>query len=118
MIRETAETGLYEAESDSSAGKLYMVDLRGKGIDGDPHTCTCTRYAINKNRAGGDGYQGETCKHLREAYAAHNGTAASPAKTRTQAKIKKDTEEQEAADEFERIRVAASLQHILSDLES
>ena len=104
--------GLFEVESESST-KTYFVDVRGKGVDGDPHTCTCTRYAINKNRAGGDGYQGETCKHLREVYA--NRNVAGSIKRSTVAQKKKE-EAQEAADEFERIRVAASLEQMLKDL--
>ncbi len=115
-ITETA-AGLYEVVSDTNANKSYFVDVRGKGVDGDPHTCNCTRYAINKNRAGGDGYQGDTCKHLRGVYDLNGMSGKAPKqvgrKINTKAK-----EEDDAAAEFERIRVASNLEYMLKDLEN
>lgn len=114
-ITETTP-GLYEVASESST-KTYFVDVRGKGVDGDPHTCTCTRYAINKNRAGGDGFQGETCKHLREIYGM-NGLAGKQPKQVGRKINAKAKEDEEAENEFERIRTAASLESMLKDLEN
>lgn len=53
---------VYEVDSDSS-DRAYMVSWGTEG--GDFWVCTCTRYAIDRNKAGGLGNPGN-CKHVKQ----------------------------------------------------
>lgn len=60
--------GLYKVESDSSS-KEYIVDLTGA-----VYSCTCTAWAIGRNRAQGKGLPAPACKHIAQV-TAHGGKA-------------------------------------------
>lgn len=66
------QEGVYEVPSATSS-TIYVVRY---GREGPYWSCTCTRWAITRNRAGGMGNKGE-CKHVRavEAAEAHESAA-------------------------------------------
>jgi hypothetical protein len=61
---------IYEMESDGTYGKSYTVTF----AKGEPPTCTCTAYAIGRNRAKSNkpvkthGPQNAWCKHIDRAW--------------------------------------------------
>lgn len=56
-------TGVYQVASETS-DRTYVVDLNN-----DPPTCSCTHWAIGRNRAVGAGKTIPGCKHTREVVA-------------------------------------------------
>ncbi len=62
MDIERLRDDLYEVQSRSSSARSYFVQ---HGKEGDFWSCTCTRWAITRNRAGGLGNRG-TCAHVIE----------------------------------------------------
>jgi hypothetical protein len=65
-----AGPGIYKVQSDSS-NKEYIVDLTGA-----VHSCTCTAWAIARNRAVAKGNPAPACKHIR--YVISQGGTAVP----------------------------------------
>lgn len=103
-IHSTGDPNIFRVESGSNADTTYIVDMTGPVT-----TCTCTRYAITRNRAGGSGCQGE-CKHLNavEDYIGSGHRAE---------KVRKEQEAAAAATEFERVQIAEGIKNVLRDLE-
>lgn len=104
-VHPTGDPNIFRVESASDADKAYVVD-----VTGPINTCTCTWYAITRNRAGGAGCQGE-CKHLR-AVEDYLGSA------KHNAKVKAAEEKREMATEFERVQITESIKNSLRDLEN
>lgn len=100
---ERAAENIYRVPSDSDAEKFYIVDLTSK-----IKTCTCTAYAIQRNRAGGAGCQGK-CKHLGyvEEFLAEE-------KRDVKLQAKKQQAEDEA--EFERLQIVEKIKATAADL--
>lgn len=53
----------YKVESEKLRNKIYTV-LTGTDSPSDFPTCTCTAFAIARNRAGGKKFAA-SCKHIR-----------------------------------------------------
>lgn len=62
MKCEKLKEGLYEVQSRSSTARSYFVQ---DGKEGPWWSCTCPRWAITRNKAGGLGFQG-ACAHVNE----------------------------------------------------
>jgi hypothetical protein len=60
-VKQLAD-GIFEVPSDSDYNKTYVVNLTGKYPQ-----CTCTAWAINRNRAVRDGVTPKPCKHCKQA---------------------------------------------------
>jgi len=101
-IQRSAPT-IFRVPSDSDAEKFYLVDITSR-----IHSCTCTAYAISRNRAGGTGCQGK-CKHLRYVEDFID-------EERLDVKLQKKQQDADDAEEFERIRVINSLKATVKDL--
>lgn len=106
MIEHIAGS-VYRIESNSRHDLQYTVDLEAKDPNGKIRpSCTCPGWALKNNGAKGWPKGQGTCSHIPkvESYA-------------ITAQHRKSAEEQKVEEEFERIRIGASLMKTLEALE-
>lgn len=107
--------GIYEIPSDSDARRTYVVNLTG------PHgQCTCTHWAIQRNRAQSKGLDPPACKHVRYALANGNSPAWQAKQAELEAERTKLTEqleaEKKAKEDAKRDKMATELQKMIADM--
>lgn len=84
--------GLFEVPSDSDASRTYIVNLTG-----DHPQCTCTAWAVGRNRAKAKGVLPAPCKHVRFVWAADKNTWRESKKREAEAKATAEAQQRETA---------------------
>jgi hypothetical protein len=102
--------GVYEVSSDSDASRTYVVNLTGQHPQ-----CTCTHYAIQRNRQAGKGLPPLPCKHIRSVQ--RMNPDAFKAQKEAETKARSDAEAAKvAADQAKRQKMAAELAAMRDEL--
>lgn len=98
---------MYDAPG--SSAKPYIVDMRDE-------TCTCTAFAINRNKSKTDSRYTAACKHTKAAVEYERLQPPSEVKKKAAAAKKHEAEQEEAAMEFQKIRMREQLRRELERL--
>jgi len=107
--------GVYEVASDSDARRTYVVNLTG------PYgQCTCTHWAIQRNRAASKGQDPPACKHVRAAQTNGNSAAWRAKQAELEAERARLEEqlsaEKKAKEDAKRDKMASELQKMIADM--